>query len=218
MIRLALPGLLMIITEYLAFEVLTLAASRLSATHLAAQSILTTTAALVYQLPWALSIAGSTRVANLIGAAVPVPARVAARATAAVALAAGLLNLSLLVALWNRLASLFTDDADVAALVRHALPVLFAFQVFDALTCACNGILRGIGRQAIGGYIAISVYYTVAMPISFGACFGLGWGLEGLWIGPAFALFLICSLEALFLVHTSWELAVDQARKRNALG
>ena len=37
MIRLALPGLLMIVTEYLAIEVLTLAASRLSATHLAAQ-------------------------------------------------------------------------------------------------------------------------------------------------------------------------------------
>jgi MATE family multidrug resistance protein len=218
MIRLALPGLLMIVTEYLAFEILTLAASRLSATHLAAQSILATVAAMAYQLPWALSIAGSTRVANLIGAAVPASARVAARATVSAAFAAGLLNLSLLIALRSRLASLFTDDAGVAALVWGALPVCIAFQVFDSLTCACNGILRGIGRQEIGGYINISAYYAIAMPISFGTCFGLGWGLEGLWIGPAIALSLICSLEALFLVHTSWDSAVDQARKRNAMG
>ena len=106
----------------------------------------------------------------------------------------------------------------MAALVRGALPVCIAFQVFDALTCACNGILRGIGRQEIGGYINITAYYAIAMPISFGTCFGLGWGLEGLWIGPAIALCLICSLEVLFLMNTSWELAVDQARKRTALG
>jgi MATE family multidrug resistance protein len=218
MIRLALPGLLMIVTEFLAFEVLTLAASRLSATHLAAQSILATVAAMAYQMPWALSVAGSTRVANLIGAAVPSPARVAARAATSVALAAGLLNLTLLLGLRGRLASLFTDDAGVATLVRRALPVCIAFQVFDSMTCAFNGILRGIGRQEIGGYINISAYYMIAMPISFGTCFGLGWDLEGLWIGPAIALMLICSLEALFLVHTSWDLAVDQARKRAALG
>lgn len=31
-------------------------------------------------------------------------------------------------------------------------------------------------------------YYVVAMPISFGTAFGLGWELQGLWSGVALAL------------------------------
>lgn len=68
MIKLALPGLVMILAEYLAFEVLTLASSYFSVTHLAAQSVLTTITALTFQIPFSISIAASTRVANLIGA------------------------------------------------------------------------------------------------------------------------------------------------------
>jgi MATE family multidrug resistance protein len=68
MIKLALPGLVMVEAEFLAFEILTLASSYISTTHLAAQSILSTMSALTFQLPFAISIAASTRVANLIGA------------------------------------------------------------------------------------------------------------------------------------------------------
>lgn len=68
MIKLALPGLVMVLAEYLAFEVLTLASSYFSVTHLAAQSVLTTITALTFQIPFSISIAASTRVANLIGA------------------------------------------------------------------------------------------------------------------------------------------------------
>lgn len=75
MIRLAVPGMIMIEAEYLAFEVLTLASSRFGPEVLAAQSILATLASVTYQLPFALSIAASTRIANLIGAGL-VPAAV----------------------------------------------------------------------------------------------------------------------------------------------
>ena len=68
MIKLALPGLLMVEAEFLAFEILTLASSYFSTTHLAAQSVLSTITALTYQIPFPISIAASTRVANLIGA------------------------------------------------------------------------------------------------------------------------------------------------------
>lgn len=75
MIRLAIPGMIMIEAEYLAFEILTLASSRFGPEALAAQSILATLASVAYQLPFALSIAASTRIANLIGAGL-VPAAV----------------------------------------------------------------------------------------------------------------------------------------------
>lgn len=79
MIKLALPGLVMVEAEYLAFEILTLAASYLSTTHLAAQSILSTLTALTFQIPFSISIASSTRVANLIGATLSESAKISAR-------------------------------------------------------------------------------------------------------------------------------------------
>ena len=77
-LSLAVPGTLMLLTEYLAFEVLTLAASHFSVTQLAAQSIISPLVALTLQLPLAISIASSTRIANFIGAALPDRARMSA--------------------------------------------------------------------------------------------------------------------------------------------
>jgi MATE family multidrug resistance protein len=79
MIRLALPGLLMVEAEFLAFEILTLASSYFSTTHLAAQSILSTLTALTFQIPFPISIAASTRVANLIGATLADAAKTSAK-------------------------------------------------------------------------------------------------------------------------------------------
>jgi Na+-driven multidrug efflux pump len=79
MIKLALPGLLMVEAEFLAFEILTLASSYFSTTHLAAQSILSTITALTFQIPFPISIAASTRVANLIGATLTDAAKTSAK-------------------------------------------------------------------------------------------------------------------------------------------
>lgn len=49
MVRLALPGLVMVEAECLAFEVLTLAASYFGTTHLAAQSVLATLTCITFQ-------------------------------------------------------------------------------------------------------------------------------------------------------------------------
>lgn len=68
MIRLALPGMIMVVAEWFAFEILTLASGRMGVEFLAAQSVLVTVTGTTFQLPFPLSIAGSTRMANLIGA------------------------------------------------------------------------------------------------------------------------------------------------------
>jgi len=94
----------------------------------------------------------------------------------------------LLSSLRNTIPQLFTNDQDVVKLVATVLPICAAFQLFDALAASCNGLLRGLGRQEIGGWVNLFCYYIIAMPISFGTAFGLKWGLEGLWTGVALAL------------------------------
>jgi multidrug resistance protein, MATE family len=85
---------------------------------------------------------------------------------------------------------LFTKDPEVVSIVAQVLPVCAFMQVFDGLTAGSHGLLRGIGRQSIGGYVNLGVYYLLALPISFGTAFGLGWKLEGLWFGVTVGLAL----------------------------
>jgi len=100
----------------------------------------------------------------------------------------GVGNAFLLFFLRKHIPQLFTNDQDVIDLVARAMPLMAAFQLFDAMAASCNGILRGLGRQEIGGWVNLFCYYVVAMPISFGTAFKLDWQLEGLWSGVALAL------------------------------
>lgn len=215
MIRLALPGLLMVEAEVLAFEILTLAASRFSTAHLAAQSILSTLISLTFNLPFPLSIAASTRIANLIGATLAPAAKISARVAFIAAFAVGVINVVILSSLRDVIPQLFTSDPDVIRLVAATLPLCAAFQLFDALATCANGVLRGLGRQEVGGYVQLVCYYVVAMPISFGTAFGAGWGLTGLWAGVAIALGLVGGVEGVWIWRADWERSVEEARARN---
>ena len=215
MVRLALPGLLMVEAECLAFEILTLAASYFGTAPLAAQSVLATLTAFTFQIPFPISIAASTRIANLIGATLADAAKVSAKVAGFAAIAVGIFNITLLSSLRNYLPQLFTSDPEVIDLVAKILPLCAAFQLFDALAACCNGILRGLGRQEVGGYVQLFCYYAVAMPVSMGTAFGLHWQLYGLWAGVAIALGLVAGTEGIFLWRTNWERSVEDARSRN---
>lgn len=188
MVRLALPGLLMVEAEYLAFEILTLASSYFGTTVLASQSILSTASGLAFQFPFPISIAASTRIANLIGATLTDAAKTSAKVCLIAATGVGIFNVILLSSLRYHFPRLLTSDPEVIAIVADVLPICATFQLFDALAANCNGILRGLGRQEIGGWVQLFCYYAVGMPVSMGAAFGLGWGLHGLWAGIAVAL------------------------------
>jgi len=216
MIKLALPGVIMVEAEMVAFEVLTFGASFFGTTELAAQSVLATLTSITYQIPFPLSIAGSTRVANLIGATLSDAARVSTRVTFTAAVFIGIMNVTLLSALKDYIPHLFTSDPEVVRIVSDILPLCAAFQLFDALAANCNGILRGLGRQEVGGYVQLFCYYVIAMPISFGTAFGLGWGLWGLWTGVALALGIVAAIEFVYLYgFLDWSRSVEEARMRN---
>ena len=190
MVRLAVPGLLMVEAEVLSFEILTLASSYFGTVALAANSVLAQASSLTWQLPFPLSIATSTRIANLIGATLPDAAKTTARVGLCLAFCIGLFNFALLSAAKDYIPRAFSSDPEVWHRAAAVLPLCAAFQLFDALAASCNGILRGLGRQDIGGYVQLFCYYVVAIPISLGTAFGAGWGLEGLWTGIAIALCL----------------------------
>ncbi|KAJ5178629.1 Multi antimicrobial extrusion protein [Penicillium coprophilum] len=215
MIRLALPGLIMVEAECLAFEILTLGSSYLGTSALAAQSILATIASITWQIPFPLSIAGSTRIANLIGATLVDAAKISAKVSLCGAAIVGVFNMVLLSSLRSYIPRLFSSDPEVVEIVAQVLPLCAAFQLFDAVAANCNGILRGLGRQEVGGYIQLFCYYAIAMPLSMGTTFALDWGVMGLWTGVALALGLVSLIEGIFISRANWNRSVQDAIARN---
>ena len=165
MVRLALPGLVMVMAEFLAFEILTLAAANFSATHLAANTVLQSLSVFTYQLPFPLSIAGSTRVANLIGAGLDDAAKCTARVMLIIGIVIGIFNMVMLSVFRGWIPTLFTREPDVIALAATVLPVNAAFQLFDSLAAQCNGILRGLGKQDVGGICSLVAFYVVSVSL-----------------------------------------------------
>jgi MATE family multidrug resistance protein len=94
-----------------------------------------------------------------------------------------LFNLTLYTTLRYKLPLLFTKDDDVIELVAAVMPIVSIMQVFDGLAAGAHGLLRGIGKQSIGGPANILSYYALSLPVSLALAFGLGWKLDGLWIG-----------------------------------
>ena len=215
MITLAIPGLVNFLAEFLAFEMLILAAARLGTTELAAESILTTVMATTFQLSLSIAVVGSTRVASLIS-----PMRVdAAKTVAAVAMIAAtvvsLLNTTLLATLTSFIPRLFTEDEAVVAVAANALPACAILQAVDTLASNLNGILRGLGRQDIGSYVGLLASYVVGLPISFGTTFGFDWGLSGLRAGLVIGLTVVSISGVVFIYCTSWQRACEDATQMN---
>ncbi|KAM7200185.1 MatE domain containing protein [Naviculisporaceae sp. PSN 640] len=214
MIRLAFPGMVMVLAQYFAFEVLTLTAGQFGSAHLAAQSILVTCTSTTFNIPFPLSIAASTRIANLIGAKMTDAARTSAKVALVAGLVVGLFNLTLLSSLRTKLPYLFTKDQEVAEIVQSVLPICAMLQMFDALAAMSHGLLRGIGRQFVGTFTNLFSYYLVALPISFSLGWVLGWKLHGLWLGVAIGLCVVTTVELWYLHVADWQKAVEEAEMR----
>ncbi|KAG5982640.1 hypothetical protein E4U55_001620 [Claviceps digitariae] len=218
MIRLALPGMIMVEAEWLAFEIMTLLAGRFGTEYLAAQSVLVTLSSISYQIPFPMSIAASTRVANLMGAGLVDAAKITGKVTFVAALLIGLLNLTAFSALRFHLPLLFTNDPGVIQAVARVLPFVAVMQVFDGLSAGAHGLLRGIGKQSIGGPANLISYYVISLPISLALAFGLDWKLQGLWAGVTVGLVIVSLIEYTYLLKTDWHKAALEAEARNAAG
>lgn len=215
--HLAIPGIIMLESEYLAYEIMTLFASALGTVELAAQSTVLSVASLTYMLPFSVSIASATRVANFIGGRNVEGARIATRVAMIAAVLVATFNCFLLILLRKQLAILFTDDPDVLAMVIHLFaPLVGVLQIFDGIASVASGILRAQGRQKIGGLINFLSYYALALPLAILLSTRFNFGLSGLWLGIGSGMMVISVLETLVIITSNWEKVVIDSDRINA--
>ncbi|ORZ05145.1 mate-domain-containing protein [Lobosporangium transversale] len=216
-LKLALPGVMMVCTEWWAFEVMSLAASYLGTIALAAQSVVVQTSGLLYTIPFGISIAASNRVGNLIGMGDARSAKVASRVSIALAIIFGMTNSLMLILFKERWGRLFSEDAEVIQTVAMVLPLVALYQISDGLAGVGGGVLRGVGLQHLGAYLNLVAYYLVAFPLGYFFAFKLQWGLKGLWSALCVALWMVGLGELWVIFKTNWPAEVRKCKARNDL-
>ena len=214
MLRLAGPGCLMTCSEWFAYEVMALASSLLGVVPLGAQAVLSTTGSLVYQIPFALSVGVSVRVGNLLGAGLARPARSATVVSCVLSLIVGTALAIVIVALRHDWGRLFSDDPEVVAMAAAILPLNALFNLADTVQCVTAGILRGQGRQHIGGVLNLTAYYGLAIPLGLYLAFAQQWSLVGLWTGMAVAIWVIAIAQTYAVLSCDSHQLVERVQRR----
>ncbi|KAL7280218.1 hypothetical protein ACG7TL_006637 [Trametes sanguinea] len=217
-LKLAIPGILMVGTEWAAFEIVALAAGRLGSLPLAAQSVIMSTDQILNTIPFGIGVAASTRVGNLIGARSAEGAKRASHASALLSVIVGSIVMLVLIATKDVFGYLYSDDDDVVRLVSKVMPLVASFQIADGLAGSCGGVLRGQGRQHLGALFNLVAYYVLALPLGITLAFhpNTHLGLQGLWIGQVIALFIVGLSEyAVVWGGTNWDKEVQKGIERN---
>ncbi|KAG6860467.1 hypothetical protein C0995_010758 [Termitomyces sp. Mi166 len=148
-------------SEWWAWELVALAASLLGPVALATQSVLLSSASTTFQAPFALSIATSVRIGNLLGEGNAKRAGIAANISIIMALALSTACSTMFIVFKDKWAYLFNGDPEVVSLVASILPLVALFQVFDGNAVVTDGILRARGKQVTGALLNLTSYYII---------------------------------------------------------
>ncbi|KAI8381460.1 mate-domain-containing protein [Radiomyces spectabilis] len=216
MIKLAIPGILLICTESWAYEIIALGASWIDTSSLGAQSIILTSITALYTLAFGVGVASANRVGNLLGAGKPYQAKIAAQTAIGLSVIIATINSSMLTLCRHSWARLFTSDAQVTSLVAKTLPLVAVFVFADNIAGVADGVLNGQGRQHVGALFNLGAYYLSSLPIGFYLCFRAQWGLLGLWSALAMSLIAACVATLAVVLTTDWQKEVRKAEDRTS--
>ncbi|KAF8553296.1 mate-domain-containing protein [Imleria badia] len=159
------------------------AASQLGPVTLAAQSVLLLSSSTTYQAPFALSVATSVRMGNLVGQGNARRAEVAAVTSIVMTVALGCIFSIIFLVFRHKWCYLFNSDPEVVSLVASILPLVALFQVFDATSDVTGGIFRARGKQSANAVLNLCAYYVLGIPLALYLAFARGHALACLWEG-----------------------------------
>jgi len=121
--------------------------------------------------------------------------------------------------------SFFSPDNEVVDEAIQLIPLLAIYVFGDGIQSACNGVIKGCGRQCIVMPIVVFAYWIVGVPLAYYISFTLHngvmcedsyfCGVRGLVTGMTTATFVHMLLLALVvLCTTNWNLEAKRAKER----
>jgi MATE family multidrug resistance protein len=194
LLRLGVPMGIAVLMEAGLFVAAALLIGSLGADAIAGHQIAINVASVAFMLPLGVAMATTVRVGLAVGRGDSVGVRYAGYVGIATSLITQTLSCAMMALLPQRIASLYTDDTNVAAYAAQLLLLAAAFQFSDGIQVTANGALRGLKDTTIPMIITTVAYWGIGMPLGWWLTFRVGLGARGMWIG------LIAGLSAAALL------------------
>mmetsp|Transcript_21173 Transcript_21173/g.50252 ORF Transcript_21173/g.50252 Transcript_21173/m.50252 type:complete len:519 (+) Transcript_21173:235-1791(+) len=170
---LAIPGLI-IISEWWASETAIFMSGRLHPdpqTALAAMTVYQSINSFCFMIPSGMSVAGTTRVGNLLGAGRASAAKLAGTVSVGLCLiSSGLVGTLLFLLPHGLFPGLFVSSSENPSIVdttAATIPLLALYTFADGIQTGLNGVMKGCGRQRTAVPIVVFAYWVVGVPLAW---------------------------------------------------
>lgn len=211
LLKLAIPGIIMVEAEYLAFEVLTILSASFGTETLAAQSIASNVGTMAFQFPFAVSVAITTRIGHFVGMKNIKAGKLVIKLSIFTGFIISIMNFSIVFFGRKFWSSFFTNSEEVKSISNKVLVLVALNQISDSMNVLGAGILRGFGRQRIGSILSIVSYYIIALPIGYTLSFVFEMQLYGLWLGLIAGVIFLAISEAICIYNSDWNKILQES-------
>lgn len=206
-LAIGLPIGIAIFAESSIFAVIALLIGGLGATVVAGHQVALNFSALVFMIPYALSMAITVRVGQALGRGEPRAARFAAGVGIGVALAYACLSASLMLLGRELIAKMYSPDPAVIAVAAGLIVYSALFQFSDAIQVAAAGALRGYQDTRATMIFTLFAYWGIGLPVGYALgltdWLGEATGPKGLWQGLVVGLTCAAAMLSLRLVRSA---------------
>ena len=150
-------------------------------------------ASIVFMLPLAIGLAGSTRIGNLIGENRFTDAKFSSYTGVTLCFIGALINMTMLLLFRDKFASVYSGDLEVLGVAVSLLFYAAIFQIPDGIGMGSLGALRGYKDTFAPMVFLIISYWIFAIPFGyFLTNYGIAnpLGAEGMWISMILGLLI----------------------------
>lgn len=213
LVSLGLPIGLTFFIDVTAFTFMALFVAQLGPLNSAAHQITSNFTAILYMLPLAIGNAASVLVGQAIGAGNPGRARSIGIAGIGMAFVVALCVGSTLYLNNDRIAAMYSPDAQVIAIAATLLAVAAVYHCLDAVQAVAINVLRGYKRALVPMFCNAFALWGVGLGGGYLLAIGpvdLRWlglsapmGARGFWVGAACALVMANTLVVLYFLYIS---------------
>jgi MATE family multidrug resistance protein len=217
-LKIAINSALSLSAEAWSFEITTILAGLLGTVAVDAHIITMTIVGFLYlSFPFAVGIATSIRIGQLIGEGSATDAKRSSIVSFVLTIALQGALIAIVMPIGDQLGKLFSNDEDVSHLVTQLIPLSCIFMLGDAIQSNAGGVLRGLGQQKLLLLLNIIGFWLLAIPAGALLTFVADIGVYGLWWGMTIGI-NSSSLMGLALLkfYINWDKEAEDAKYRIA--
>jgi MATE family multidrug resistance protein len=193
-IKLGAPASLHMMFEVGAFVLVSILASRLTASQNAAHAIAISIASFVFMIPAGMSSAAALTMARALGERKQKEALELGSHTIRLGLIYAAIGSILFSLLRQAMVHAYTEDAETQRIGESLILVMALFQFGDAQQVILAGCLRGLGETRTQAIMTGIGHWLIGVPIGILLGFYFGYGIIGLWVGLSIGLFMVAGL------------------------